>query len=270
MTPFPFAPRTRDRAALDPVESATVDEAISALLDDEFDTLALEYGANPLDARRRLSTWPGFAARRRALETARAAVAQPVAALAALDVERLLAATHAAATPSVPSLAVRRDHRRRVRVTAMLGVAAATVVVLAFGFSIMSGNSGDSLHTVGATISDSSGDSAGTAAVTTAGPIPGADVGSLDDESYRRALLGEQRGAGTSASEESVSKSGDAPSAPRDGCVRSIPSDETVVAIVTGSYQGRAVWWITTDGPGGPTGRIIDPNTCAVYSVTTL
>jgi hypothetical protein len=190
-----------------PLDPDRVDELLSADLDGAFDEAATDLGLDPATARRRLAATPGVAARRAALDSARAALGDVP------DLDELTAARLRAA--AVGSARMRRGRGRAYAVAG--GVAAALAV--ATGIGVVLGDTGERADDrVSAAAPSDAAAPRPTAAAEK--PASGNDFGDAPDAAHLanvvRARLGATADAGAPALTEGMSTSGYDGAARRD------------------------------------------------------
>jgi hypothetical protein len=122
------------------------DEAVSADLDGELEAFATDLGLPVGDIRHRLEVWPGFDARRAALEAARTSIRSGAApALDEITRRRLLAGARPpeSSDTTIPAMPVRSRNR-------WVALSAAAAVLLVFGVGaavLLRGNGGGTSRT---------------------------------------------------------------------------------------------------------------------------
>jgi hypothetical protein len=233
----------------DPPFGSETDEAISAALDGELGAFAAEHGITEEAVRDRLESWPGFAARRAALDHVRGAVHAPTPPLD--DVSRRRLVRTASNEQPGSSAATPRPTRSWARLVAVAAAGLIVVAGIAFAVSAIDGDDA----------SMTSGDSAGTSAA----PLHG-DVGDLGDVTRPEALraLLDRREAAALDEADAAERSGDGAEAPPsatsgasssldgggsdsartvtpEACAAQLAGERKVAFTGTGTYQGTPV-----------------------------
>jgi hypothetical protein len=256
----------------DPPFGADTDEAVSALLDGELGAFAADHATTEAHARTRLEAWPGFEARRTALEAASAAVATTAPALDELTRRRLVANATASGPAAAPS-------PRRSRVWTAVGAAAvALVVVVGIGLAIDAGDDSsspsDSASSAGGVTPDLRGD------IGNVGDLSGPDAlrALLSGERTAKAEAGDARdadnttGGGGATSDQSgnapVPATGEskaravAPPLPPDQCAAKLAGTRPVTFVGTGTYRGVPVTVIGLTEGGRVIAFLVPSNDC--------
>jgi hypothetical protein len=220
-----------------------LDEALSALVDDELDAFAHDHGLTEEAVRARLVALPDFAARRAALQRTRASIREPVAFLDDVTRHRLVRnATDAASDVIAPE----PRSRRWIAITAIAAAGLLLVAGVGVAVSSMGGSSSSS---------SSSSDSGASSPA----PLRG-DVGDLGDVTSPVALkeLLDRRAAksdtsstalspeqsqlsGGGASADATKRAAPPSPASTEKCARELAGTRAVVFTGTGTYQGAPV-----------------------------
>ena len=250
--PFPAQP---------PFADAT-DEALSALLDGEFASFAIERGLTEPEARARLEAWPEFAVRRDALALARATLAAPAPPLDELA-RRQLVRDAIAAAHTEPA-----DTDRRTPAWAWLaGVAAAVLLVVGVGALVSSRGTGNQ-----SAKSNTAGGTAEHAASGARGDL--GDLSDVSDPAVLRALLDRAPTApaptspGSSADRakqsERIARSGGSPTSNTTAdCAPQLFGDRRVIFRASGTYHGDPVFVLGVEEHGRTVVLVVRANDCA-------